>query len=199
MMIFMKIKKYIFYIKLLIFLFIKLNFSVNSIKEFCIKRLKNSPTDYYARFLLAELFRSEGNNAEAIDQYNKLVTNGFRNAKVVYGLALSSFREQMYDESQSYFKSLLEMNFNNKVALDHLGRIDLIKNNCRKSIMYFERSLKLDPKDQLILTNIAYCYYEIGDYEKSYEAYQKAFELNPSSELEKDMNVAKQALERERT
>ena len=199
MMIFMSIKKYIFYIKLLIFLLFKLNFSVNFVKKFCIKRLRNSPNDYYARFLLAELFRSEGNNAEALDHYTKLVKNGFKNVKVVYGLALSTFKEQMYDESQNYFKNLLEMNFNNKVALDHLGRINLLKDDCIKSIMYFEQSLKFDAKDHLILTNIAYCYYKTGDYEKSYEAYLKAFELNPNSELEKDMNVAKQALERKRS
>jgi len=190
-------KKYVFYIRLLIYLIARLDFSINSVKAFCIKGIESDPGSYHARFLLAELERSEGNNKLAIEGYNTLLNYGFRNLKVLHGLAMASFKEQMYDESQEYFQIILKSEPNNKVVLDYLGRTKLAKNKHRKAIRYFEKSLRIEPRNPLILENIAYCYYNIGDYDKSYEAYRAAFELNPDSEhLKKYMNLAKSALEK---
>ncbi|UCE56100.1 MAG: tetratricopeptide repeat protein [Desulfobacterales bacterium] len=188
-------KKYIFYIRLLIYLVPRFNFSIHSVKEFCIKRINHKPEDYHARFLLGELYRSEGKNREAIDEYKKLMQYGFNNIKIMYGLAKASFNAQRYIESQEYFRKVLETNPNNKAAIDYLGRINVIRNEYREAISYFEKSLNLERDDSLILENVAYCYYKIGDYAKSYEAYRKAFNLNPNSELKKDMDLAKSALE----
>ncbi len=190
-------KRYIFYIKLLIYIVVRLNFSVNSVKAFCTKSIETDPGSYHARFLLAELERSEGNNKLAIERYNTLLDYGFRNLKVLHGLAMASFKEQMYDESQEYFQMILKSELYNKVALDHLGRINLVKNKYRNAIRCFEQSLRIEPRNPLVLENMAYCYYNIEDYDKSYEAYRVAFELNPNSEtLEKHMNLAKSALEK---
>jgi tetratricopeptide (TPR) repeat protein len=44
---------------------------------------------------------------------------------------------------------------------------------------------------------MAYCYYNVEDYHKSYEAYRAALELDPNSEqLEKYMNLAKSEFEK---
>lgn len=187
-------KKYIFYIKLLLFIVSRLKFSIDIVKEFCLRRISKNPKEYHARFLLAELCRSEGSNIDAIEEYKKLMEFGFNNAKIMYGLAMASFKEHRYIESQKYFKKVLETNLNDKVALDHLGRINTIKKRYREAIGYFEKSLKLDPNDALILENIAYCYYNIEDYAKAYEAYRIAFKFNPSSELKKNISSAKKAL-----
>ena len=188
-------KKYIFYLRLLIDLTVRLDFSVTSVKKFCSRTIEKNSTDYHARFLLAEMYRSENKNVDAIEQYNSLIKDGFENSKVIYGLAVASFKEEFYDESRKYFKKLLEINFNTKIALDHLGRINLINDNFREAIMYLQQSLKLEPRNPLILENVAYCYYSTGEYKKSYEAYQKAFELNPNAELQKHMDLAKSSLE----
>ena len=113
--------------------------------------------------------------------------------RLIYGIAIASFKEQKYDEAQGYFRMILGSNLKNKVALDHLGRIELLKKNYREAIIYFGQSLELEPKNSLILENIAYCYYMVDDYEKSYEYYRKAFEINPISEIKKHMNLAKAA------
>jgi tetratricopeptide (TPR) repeat protein len=190
-------QKYIFYIKLLTYLVGRLSFSVDSVKAFCTRGIKKDPGNYHTRFLLAELERSEGNNKLAIEGYKALLNYGFRNLNVLHGLAMASFKEQMYDESQKYFEMILESEPNDKAALDHLGRINLVKKEYREAIRCFEQSLRIDPRNPLVLENMAYCYYNIEDYHKSYEAYRAALELDPNSEhLEKYMNLAKSELEK---
>ncbi|OGQ09710.1 MAG: hypothetical protein A2026_14205 [Deltaproteobacteria bacterium RBG_19FT_COMBO_46_12] len=188
-------KKYLFFLNLFLFLLTRLNFSFGAMKEFCLRRLKKNPLDYHARFLLAGFYRSQGDNTAAIREYNFLIQQGHKNPIIVYGLAMATFKEGMIDDSHLYFKMFLDMDRNNKVALDHLGRINLIKENYSKAISFFERSLALDPSSPLISENIAYCYYKTGNFESAYKSYQQAFVLNPSPDLEEKLNSVRRAIE----
>ncbi len=191
------VKKFTFYVRLLFFLLTRLDFSSDSLKEFCRNRIRRNPSDYHARFLLAEFLRGDGKDLEAIDEYEVLIKRGYRNPRVIYGLAMAAFRGNLVEKSEAYFRALLEEDPSSKVALDHLGRINLIRRNYNESISCFEKSLQLQPDDPLILENLAYSYYNTGQFDKAYKAYEKACLLNPNAELEKNLALAKCALERE--
>jgi Flp pilus assembly protein TadD len=196
--------KLLFYLRLLIFVLTRIDFSAKSIKDFfdkrtdnvkdfCKRQLENDPTDYHSRLLLAGLYRSDRNYKEAITQYNELIIFGYKDSRVLYGLAMCLFGEKQYDKSKTYFNAILDEMPNSIVAINHLGRINTLKGNYSEAIEYYIHSIDLEKNDSQIWENLAYCYYNVQEFDKSYEAYRKAFELDPNPELEKNMDLAKAA------
>ena len=187
-------EKYVFYAQLLMNLIFRLDFSITAVMQVCIKLKNRHPDKFHPRFLLAELYRSEGQNEAARMEYRQLIESGFVNEKVMFGLAKATLRDKLFDDAAEYFQRTLAINQRNKEAIDQLGRIYSEKGVWEEAIKYFEQSLHMDPNNALILENAAYCYYYLGAYQKSYDAYHAAYELTQREELLRDMNRAKSKL-----
>ena len=82
-----------------------------------------------------------------------------------------------------YFKIyyfIQKFNFKEKDAnlYSHLGLCEDFRNDFLKARLYHEKALKLEPKNELILNNLANNYYYNGDFELAIKSYKSILEKN---------------------
>lgn len=137
-----------------------------NIAEKLLKKVDKKPNDISLRLLAGDALVAEERFKEAFEQYDAAVKLVEKDPK----------KNQKY-----YFKA-----WNNKaVALYNLGVKTNDKKYCEQAIPIFQKLLKIPAKerDSMLHSNIAHCYFNLGDYPSSEVWFQKALELNSSNEI----------------
>jgi len=155
--------------------------------EFLKREIKRNGRNYNAMLMLAGIYRSEKKFQESAGIYRQLIAQGKEGVKVIYGLSMCLFFIEDYNEAEYYFNKLLKIKPDNKIALDHLGRICLIYEKHNQAIEFFSKSIEQKKDDPQVLENIAYCYFYTGQFDKALQAYSEAYKLKPSKEIEENI------------
>lgn len=140
------------------------------------------PDEFPINMILGLSNLQESNFIEAeqyLEKAIKLNPND-NNSLFAYAFALNSLNKK--DEAVVYLLKSLELNNENIQALGMLGSIYSDKKEYEKSDEYYEKALKIDPEDILILNNYAYSLSVRGvQLERALEMVSKSVEKEPKN------------------
>ena len=94
---------------------------------------------------------------------------------------LKKFQERKFCEALNIFNNLIKLNPNDGDLLFTLGNIYYSLNDLNMSSLYFERSLKIFPKSQIILNNYGLTLQSLGQFDKAKELFKNLIKLNPNN------------------
>jgi len=115
----------------------------------------------------------------------------------IYIIAVTLKISGFIKESTDYFENLYKSIYDNKDAFK-LSLLPHLKNNYEVlmillfdktnpdieiGIKYTEKYLKLVPDDYLVMSNLAFCKYQLGKTSEAYIYIKKAYEINPNFQL----------------
>ena len=94
---------------------------------------------------------------------------------------LKKFQERKFCEALNIFNNLIKLNPNDGDLLFTLGNIYYSLNDLNMSSLYFERSLKIFPKSQIIMNNYGLTLQSLGQFSKAKELFKNLIILNPNN------------------
>ena len=87
--------------------------------------------------------------------------------------------QQDFKQQLAHLKTAVEKDSANVTHIMMLARMLMDAHNVSEAIIYFERGLKLNPKDTSALLDIAVCYAEIKQYEKALNVTNALLRIKP--------------------
>ncbi len=170
---------------------------------------KSGDTDYYLQ-LQTQIARTQGlqrkfeDAHKTLDKIDSLLTAETKTARIRYLLERGRvFRSSGFPEkSGTYFMDAYNYGLENKLdhftvdAIHMLGIVDPPEKQLDWNLKALEICEKTDDKRtkgwiEPLYNNIGWTYYDLGEYEKSVECFQKCLELNEKSENERYIRIAK--------
>lgn len=98
-----------------------------------------------------------------------------------------SFRQQRYGEAIANYEKAIQLQPQSAAAYNMIGMTYRFKyyqlgapELRQKELAAFEKAVEIDPKNWLVLINLATTYYALGQRAKAAPLYKKALELNPN-------------------
>ena len=160
-----------------ILLMIKRNF--DAAKYHFTLALERSPLNFVALNGLASLSYEQNEFKEALGYWRKMLKYfSFVPYFVRLGIALCLFQLERYREAEFAFKSTIDINPACIEAYIHLAQMERMKGtltSCEQSIHYVKEGLKHEPKNPILLYELANHFFYLGDFVRchalAYEAY----------------------------
>jgi len=121
------------------------------------------------------------------------------NAELVQLSALAShyMQRQLFSQAQTLYRQILEQRPNHAETNQFMGLLLHQLNQSDLAIPYFEKAIKLDPNNTLILGNYGVVLKKIGQVEESLLIYEKAIKINPKlSRIHYNLGISLAALTR---
>lgn len=87
--------------------------------------------------------------------------------------------EQESEAEKSFRKALKHAGFEKDDILYHIGASYVHAGEIKKAIEYFERSLKLNPENEMALYDLGFFSDQEGDYQKSIDYYNQYLDIDP--------------------
>jgi len=146
---------------------------------------KNQPDNFEAQLKAGGMYIQVGNSEKAREYFDKaarLAPNTFTGNVTV---ANAYFDAKQFDLAQKYYEKALAINPNDVDARTDLGStyIERVEPDFDRGIATFNESLKLNPKHEPTLYNLAIAYFRKGDTENAKKAVAQLEQANPSSQL----------------
>ncbi len=158
--------------------------TANRFKEAAVEyktALEASPNDAETRTLLAEMYGRIGDSTKAVTQFDKAKTVAPADDRIYYKEGNTYFDEQKYDLAIGSYTKALDLNPNNKFALNNLGVAYMEKKDYSKAAEKFKQVLKIDPAYEMAVLNLGLIYDEhIIDRDQALKYYDRYLELKGS-------------------
>ena len=122
--------------------------------------LELSPNDAETRSLLAEMYGRIGANERAQTQFEKAKAQAPADDSIYYKQGNAYFDEQKYDLAIGSYRQALDLNPQNKFALNNMGVAYMEKKDYTRAADKFKQVLKLDPKYEMAVLNLGIIYDE---------------------------------------
>ncbi len=159
---------------------------------------KNSPLIYQMRALIyeekgqdfeehynwAKYNQMRGNKDVALNEYMQAYDAKQDDAVMV--LTIAELLDEMKDRTHAveFYEKLVELEPNNKKALERLGEFRESIGDYIMSIDYYEKYYALDKRNSSVIKSLAVCYEKTRQYEKAAEFYNKYLSSSALSEEE---------------
>ena len=159
---------------------------------------KNSPLIYQMRALIyeekgqdfeehynwAKYNHMRGNKDVALNEYMQAYDAKQDDAVMV--LTIAELLDEMKDRTHAveFYEKLVELEPNNKKALERLGEFRESIGDYIMSIDYYEKYYALDKRNSSVIKSLAVCYEKTRQYEKAAEFYNKYLSSSALSEEE---------------
>ncbi len=121
-----------------------------------------------------------GNYQKALDTFNKGIEVEPDNLtlKTALGRALEYLGKEQ--QAQELYKSVLNKNASNNIALFNLGALNDAKGNTEKARSYYEQTLKVQSDNLDALSLLASLEFRVGNFTKASEYFVEMLKLNPN-------------------
>jgi tetratricopeptide (TPR) repeat protein len=94
-----------------------------------------------------------------------------------------NFRGQgKYEEAETYFKKVIEVNPKNESAYIRLGWCFREQGKYEEAETYFKRAIEINPENDGAYSGLGLCFREQGKYEESESYFKRAIEVNPEND-----------------
>ncbi len=136
------------------------------------------PDSAEAAIQLATAYQASGQLEDAERAYRRGIAlrpawwSGYNELGVLY------LNNNRYDEAAAEFQRVIELNPETHWGYANLGVIHIFKQRLPEAIGTFTRALSIR-EETAGYANLGYCYYYLGQYDKSADAYRKAIALKP--------------------
>ena len=132
----------------------------------------NSDTALYK---IGEIHSRRGNTAKAAKAYEMALEINPDHGDAHEGLALLLLNKRQYDEARNHLtKAEANGATINWRIYNSLGVISDLENDYKQAIIYYQKALALQPELPLILNNMGYSRYMLGDWDSAEKYYRKA-------------------------
>ena len=134
--------------------------------------------------LLMAQAKLQGQNADSLLKEAEAILNeAYELApgrlEVLHNLARINALIQREEETSKYIDNIMELDDLGSEKYMHMGNDWLIADENDRAIMFFEKSLMLEPNNHLALINLATCYAKLGMYESAMTGYRAALTMKP--------------------
>lgn len=124
-------------------------------------------------------FFDEGKFKEAINTFNRVLTQEPKNIDVLISIGLSYRNLNEYDNAINFYEQVLEIEAENKTALNNIGYALQCKDEKEKAIEMYKKSLEIDPCYDNPLVNLTTLYFDAKQYDEAIEVFKKALTIEP--------------------
>jgi tetratricopeptide (TPR) repeat protein len=124
---------------------------------------------------VAQAYAKEGNLAESINAYERILALEPRHQQCRYLLSHVYITAKEYEKAEGLLFELMEERPNDFTLLNNLAWVyatadDLKIRDGQKAIRYAQDAMVLAPNDHHVWSTLSEAYYMTGDYEKAYRA-----------------------------
>lgn len=166
-------------------------YSFRRLEAHCRRQLERDPEDHFARWVLAELYKDNSRYDKAKAEFQVLVEQGYKTPSVIKALGEVCYNLQDYSGAAYHFEQVESHYSRQKLFNYHLGMSHLYGQTFEKALPYLIRAEELSLKKGPIYEAVGFCFFQLGNFEKSAEWYQKALSFSPSSPVEVRNNAAR--------
>ena len=164
------------------------HFNKNSYLDIIIEYLEKSidadSRNRNAYILLGKIYENIEMYEEAINLYNKALTEDMDNTSEFYGLIANVyFQENNFDEAVKYYNKALKSNKNYISAYYNIAEIYKNKQDFNQAEQYYKKAIELSPEYVNPYYKIGALYFDKQEYDVAIEWYKKALEIEPNEEL----------------
>jgi tetratricopeptide (TPR) repeat protein len=145
------------------------------------KVLELVPNDFFAFFLLGNIFHEQGNLAEAITSFQQATLFNSSFADAYYNLGIVLEKKDELEKAITSYKRALDLNPDLADVYNNLGNALYKKSHLDEAIPYLIKSLELNPEYILAFNNLGMIYKSKKEFDKAISSFHKVIELNPSS------------------
>jgi Flp pilus assembly protein TadD len=117
------------------------------------------------------------------EKFKKSVQYSPGNERLILSLSYVYQREDKLNDAKQFLESSLKDGIKTKKILSRLGVIEMMMQNYDNAVLYLEQALQLDPNDYETAGNLAGCYNQKKEYNKSIEYSNKVIQLVPETPL----------------
>lgn len=134
-----------------------------------------------ALYKIGDIHSERGNTEKAMQAYEMALKINPDHGDAHEGLALLLLNKRKYDEARNHLtKAEVNGATINWRVYNSLGVISDLENDYRQAIIYYQKALALQPELPLILNNIGYSRYMLGDLDGAEKYYRKAVQNDKS-------------------
>jgi len=136
---------------------------------------------------LGNVYARMGQQNDAVAMYHRALDANAGYDEIYFNLATILMQAGHYPEAITDYRICLDINPLSHEAYNALATIYMkdFKLHAADLVKLYERGLIVFPEDKDMWNNLGYVYTQSGDYEKAYQAYRKAVELDPEFGLAK--------------
>jgi hypothetical protein len=134
-----------------------------------------------ALFLAEKKKFVDGEIQPLVARYQQLIKESKKDPKYVNKLGTLYAKYGLFSDAEKQFEALVTSNY--VPAIMNMGNVQFLKNDIPKALTYYQKALKLQPKNAKALINSALAYIELGKYEESRKYYAQARDADPSLAL----------------
>lgn len=152
------------------------------------------PDDSAAEGMLADVLQASGEYLRARVIYERLVSSGASNLKLVVQLAHSSLWARNYDQAMQEFQAIIDRHLNNPelttkyphVFRGFVNAAAMAKNlgepQKKTALALYERTLKEPGSDAVYLARLGWVLHRLGEYDKSAALLDQAVAIDPTDQ-----------------
>ncbi len=145
------------------------------------KALEINPKDAKAYCNRGNVYCRKGEYDRAISDYTKALEINPRGAEAYYNRGITWCIKGQHDQAISDFRKALQINPNNPRYVDAYVNQEIVyyeeKSQYDQAISDYTEALEINPGDAKVYINRGRVYYLKGEYDKSWEDFEKALEL----------------------
>jgi tetratricopeptide (TPR) repeat protein len=143
------------------------------------KVVELDPQDKSAQQTLAQLYRTTGQEDAALERMEKALELDPENTKLMSTLGKAYYDRGENTKAIVKLKTLLKHTPDDVLAMEYLGGALQNEQKYREAIKTYKRIIELKPDHKKVLTDIATCYKELGDFPIARSYTQKALKIDP--------------------
>ncbi len=147
-------------------------------KELLINTLTKYRNSYRGHKMLAQIYEKEGGMRKSIDEYVKAIEINNKDYNSYYKISILLNDLGKKDESIEMLNNLLSVKPEISDAIKMLGNLYLEKEDYKKVIKVYTKSLKYNKEDYETYYSLAISYSMINDFDTARKCYEKTVELN---------------------
>jgi len=149
--------------------------------NYIMRSLSLNPELIIAKWELAHSYSSIGEKDLALNEYKEIVNINPIHAPTLHNIALIYYDLQDYNNVEFYAAKAVSAD--SKTPQHHytLGLAYFEKKEWNKAIASFENAVKLYPKYENALLDIAACYWYLEKWDMAYKYYNRIIEVNPNN------------------
>lgn len=155
-----------------------LNDEFEDARKLFVKSLELNPECTVCRYNLSWVLLHMRQYDGAIEIAEALIKNDPGDYKTAAVLGIAYLKKERYAESVSYLKQAIAVKPNADL-LAKLGYVYAKMGDFKNSIIFYDKSMKLDPKDAEMLNNRGYVLYSLGRHREALECLSNAALLAP--------------------
>lgn len=139
------------------------------------------PDSSIARLALADLYRTQGDDKQALEQYALALKDPARRPGAYTGIAQIHATQGDHAQALEYFRKAMQASPGNAAIHSRLGYQQYLQGDMEGAIESYRAAVRFRPDDAVIWSTLGGLYLSIGDNRLAAEAFERSIGLQPTA------------------